>query len=172
MEKSSMNFCNISPLPRLPFFMTCSSMRLSYGLLSLRSSLFLCESPQGHSCVSLHKVRSPARKPTLVWVSLFTGPQPLTGACFSTGFSHGHSLLWAQLPLLVWSSPQAAGRYLLPHGLPSAEDGQPAPPWPASSWTAGESALAHGAPPTFPSPLTLVSAKLFLQHSLSSHFQC
>lgn len=50
-------------------------------------------------------------------VPLFTGPQPLTGSCFSTGFLLGHSIVWAHLPLLVWSPPQAADRYLLPMGL-------------------------------------------------------
>lgn len=98
MEKSSTNFSNMRPLHRLPFFMTCSSMCPSYGLLSLRSSLFLCESPQGQkSCqethsslgLSLHRATAPHRSlfqhRLLTWSQPSLGTATPSGVEFSTG---------------------------------------------------------------------------------------
>lgn len=146
------------PSPQEPFFMAGPAYIHPMGF-----------SPSGtaFSCVSLHGVTSSARKPIPMWSLSSEGHSPWQDLV-SAQASHMVTAFFGHIyPFLVWGPPQAAGRYLLPHGSPSAEDRQPASPW-SLSWTAGEFALAHGASPTCPSPLTLLSGELFLQHTQSS----
>jgi len=111
-----MNFSNASPSHWLQFFMNCSSMIPSHGVQSLRYRLLqhgsqVCQ----QSCSS-------------VGSSLFTSPQVLPGACSSTGFLWGLSVLQVHPPASVCGPPQAAGGCLLHPGTPWAAGGQPASP--------------------------------------------
>jgi len=113
-----------------------------------------------------HGVASPASKPAPAWAHLPTGPQVLSGAHSSVGFPQGHSLLWASICSGLESSPGC--RWIA------------APPWTSMGRTGtacltmafamgcrGISALAPGAAPLLSSPLTFVSAELFLSHILT-----
>jgi len=117
-------------------------------------------------------VTSPASKPALAWAPLCTGAQVLAGACSSVASPWGHSLLWASLCSGMGSFKGC--RWIS------------APPWASmgcrgtacltmvvSMGCRGISALAPGAPSPS-SSLTLVSAELFLSHSLTplSGYSC
>jgi len=124
-----------------------------------------------------HGVTSPASKPAPVWAPLSMGPQVLAGACSSVGSPWGHNLLQASTCSGVGSLPWATGGYLLHCGSPWTAGGQPDSPL-SSSRAAREDSLLwcfeHLLPP--PSSLILVSAELFLSHSLtplsSRSFSC
>jgi len=115
-----------------------------------------------------HGVTRPASKPAPVWAALSMGPQVLAGACSSTDSPRHHSLLQASTCSGVGSLPRAAGGYLLHRGPPWAAGGLPASPRSAAQAAREESllwCLEHLLPP--PSSLTLVTAELFLSHSLT-----
>ena len=115
-----------------------------------------------------HGVTSPASKPALVWAPLSTGPQVLPGACSSTGFPQGHSLLQVSPPALSWGPPQAADGITTPHHPSSIHcRGTACFTMAFTTGCRGISAPAPGAPPPPPSALTLVSAE-FLTSSHSS----
>jgi len=116
-------------------------------------------------------VTSPASKPAPAWAPLSTGPQVLAGACSTTGFPQGYSLLRA---------PTCSGV-----GFSMGCRWISAPPWTSMGcrWTIcltrifstgcrRISALAPGAPSLHPSSLTLVSAELFHIISLLSPHCC
>jgi len=114
-----------------------------------------------------HRVTSPASKPAPTWAPLSMGPQVLAGVCSSMGFPWSHSLLQAYICSSMGSS--TGYRWIS------------APPWTSMGCRGTTcltmvfitgcrgkiSALASGAPPPPPSSLTLVSAELFLSHSLT-----
>jgi len=113
-----------------------------------------------------HGVTSPASKPALAWAPLSTDPQVLPEACSSTGFPLSHSFLQASTCSGMVSS--MGFRWIS------------GPPWTPMSCrrTAclnlaysvvyrGISAPVPGTPSSPPSSLALVSAELFLSHSLT-----
>jgi len=129
-----------------------------HGVQSLRNRLPQCGSPK--------EVTSPASKPAPAWAPLSMGSQVLAGACSSLVSPWGHSLLQASPCSGVGSSPGCRWGS--------------APPW--TSMDCRDSLPHHGLHHRLqgkshcssvwstscpPSALCLVSAELFLSHSLT-----
>lgn len=112
-------------------------------------------------------VSSPARKPAPEWAPPSMGPHVWPGACCCTVFPWSHSLL--------------SGIHLLKQGVLHGLQVDICSPVDfhgfhrgscltrSVPWAAGESPLLR-APPPPPSPLTLVSAEVFLSHVLTPLF--
>jgi len=163
----------VSPSHGLQLFTNCPSVGPSHGSAVLQEQAAPVWDPHG--------LTSPASRPALAWAPLSMDPQVLPGACSSTGFPWGQSLLQGTSTCSsVGSLPRATGGDLIHRGPPWAAGGQPALPW--SSSQAGRQGcllrhFGHLLPP--PSSLTLVSAELFLSHchivslpSIHCHFSC
>lgn len=132
-----MNFSNMSPSPRLQFFINCSSVGpFPRGVVLQEQTALLGHKLCQQTCSS-------------------TGSSPhgtqVPGPCSSTGFPWGHSLD-IQLDL-------GPGGFLLHHDLPWAAGAQPDSP---QSW--GICALSPGASPPTPA-LTSVGTRFFLTYS-------
>jgi len=128
-------------------------------------------SPSGTGCSSVGPpgVTSPASKPAPAWSPLSTGPQVLAEACSRVDSLQGHSLLQASTSSSMGSS--TGYRWIS------------APPWTSmgcrrttcltvvfTTSCRGISSLVPGAPQPSPASLPLVSAVLFLPHSLTPLF--
>jgi len=127
-RQSFTNCSNMSPSHRLHFFTNWSSVCPFHGVLSFRYRLFQHGYP----------IRSQALPANLLQCGLLS-PQVLPGACSSTRFAQGRSLLQTSTCSSV-SLPWAAGGDLLHCGPPWASGAQPASPW-SSPRAAGESLL-------------------------------
>jgi len=154
-----MNFSNMSPSHRLPFFTNCSSVGPSHGLQSFRNRLLQCGSPMGSrvlpanllqcGLLSLHKSAGPGR--SLLQHGLPTGSQTPLGA--STCSSMGSSTGCRSISALLWTSMDCRGTACLTMVF--------------FTGCRGISAPVPEAPPLPPSSQTLVSAGLFLSYTLT-----
>jgi len=150
----------MTPSHGLQLFTNCPNMGPFHGVQSFRNTLLQRGSPTGSQTLPL--------KPAPALAPLSTGPQGLAGAYCSARSPRGHSLLQAPTCSGMGSLPQVTGGYLLHHGPPWAARGQPVSPWSFIMSCKGRlSTSASRAPPLPTSSLTLVSAELFLSHSLT-----
>jgi len=129
-------------------------------------------SPSGTGCttVGLPQGHKPCCKPARSWAPLSTGSQVLAGACSSMLSPWGHRLLGSHVIYLLQRGVHSMGYRWIS-----------SPPWTSmdcrgTAWVIMVfimscrrklSTLAPGASPPPPSSLTLVSAELFLSHSLT-----
>jgi len=157
----STNFSNVSPSHGLQLFTNCPSMGLSHGVLSFRNRLLQRRSPTG----------SQALPANLLWHGLLS---PQVGRTWQEpapvwGSPRGHSFLQASTCSSMGSLPQTTSEYLLHHRRPWTAGVQPASLW---SFTMGykgrvSAPIFWALPFPPPSPMTLVSAELFLSHCLT-----